>query len=59
MQVIALPWLISCTLCDVLIAVALSAYLRKHKTGFAHTDTVVNKIIRCEPRRRIYAQGQC
>lgn len=46
LDVIALPWLISCTLCDVLIAVALSAYLRKHKTGFAHTDTVVNKIIR-------------
>jgi hypothetical protein len=26
-QVIALPWLISCTLCDVMIAVALSLYL--------------------------------
>ncbi|EKM56729.1 uncharacterized protein PHACADRAFT_254021 [Phanerochaete carnosa HHB-10118-sp] len=46
LDVIALPWLISCTLCDVLIALSLSMYLRKHKTGFAHTDTVVNKIIR-------------
>lgn len=47
LDVVALPWLISCTVCDVVIALALSLYLRKHRTGFAHTDNVVNKIIRC------------
>ncbi|EKM59054.1 uncharacterized protein PHACADRAFT_249233 [Phanerochaete carnosa HHB-10118-sp] len=46
LNAVAIPWLVACTMSDVLIALALSLYLRKHKTGFAHTDTVVNKIVR-------------
>ncbi|EKM49132.1 uncharacterized protein PHACADRAFT_167306 [Phanerochaete carnosa HHB-10118-sp] len=46
LDVIGLPWLISCTVCDVTIAVALSVYLNSRKTGFEITDNIINKIIR-------------
>ncbi|KIP10607.1 hypothetical protein PHLGIDRAFT_125469 [Phlebiopsis gigantea 11061_1 CR5-6] len=46
LDVIVIPWLVACTVCDVLIALSLSLYLSRHKTGFQHTDSVVNKIIR-------------
>ncbi|KIP01529.1 hypothetical protein PHLGIDRAFT_131227 [Phlebiopsis gigantea 11061_1 CR5-6] len=46
LDVVALPWLVSCTVCDITIAITLSVYLSRHKTGFQKTDTVVNKIIR-------------
>lgn len=39
-------WLISTALCDSAIAIALTWHLRRHKTGFQHTDDVLNKIIR-------------
>ncbi|GJE91842.1 hypothetical protein PsYK624_079930 [Phanerochaete sordida] len=46
LDVIALPWLISCTVCDVTIAIALTVYLNAHKTGMQRTDNVLNKLIR-------------
>ncbi|KIP05456.1 hypothetical protein PHLGIDRAFT_151161 [Phlebiopsis gigantea 11061_1 CR5-6] len=46
LDVIVIPWLVACTVCDVIIAIALSLFLSKHKTGFSQTDTVLNKIIR-------------
>ncbi|KAJ7246820.1 hypothetical protein B0H12DRAFT_1125914 [Mycena haematopus] len=39
-------WLISAAVTDLCIAVALAIALRSKKTGFAPTDTVVDKIIR-------------
>ncbi|KAI0084369.1 hypothetical protein BDY19DRAFT_534895 [Irpex rosettiformis] len=39
-------WLVSTAVCDVTIASTLTWYLRKHRTGFSHTDDVLNKIIR-------------
>lgn len=43
---IATVWLISTAICDCAIAGCLTWYLRKHKTGFAHTDETLYKIIR-------------
>ncbi|KAF7345320.1 hypothetical protein MSAN_01908900 [Mycena sanguinolenta] len=39
-------WLISAATTDLCIAVTLAVALRNKKTGFTHTDTVVDKIIR-------------
>ncbi|TFY75595.1 hypothetical protein EWM64_g8417 [Hericium alpestre] len=39
-------WLISAAVADVLITTILVMHLRKHKSGFSHTDDVVDKIIR-------------
>ncbi|KAI0685098.1 hypothetical protein BC835DRAFT_1291038 [Cytidiella melzeri] len=39
-------WLVSTAVCDVAISGSLTWYLRKHKTGFNHTDDVLDKIIR-------------
>ncbi|KAJ6472501.1 hypothetical protein C8R45DRAFT_1217782 [Mycena sanguinolenta] len=39
-------WLIGTAVTDISIAVSLAAVLRSKKTGFAPTDTVVDKIIR-------------
>ncbi|GJE92035.1 hypothetical protein PsYK624_081880 [Phanerochaete sordida] len=44
-QVIALPWLISGTICDVTIATTLSVYLSSRRTGFERTDALIKKII--------------
>ncbi|EKM48485.1 uncharacterized protein PHACADRAFT_108868, partial [Phanerochaete carnosa HHB-10118-sp] len=41
-----LPWLVSCTICDISIATALSVYLSKQKTGFKRTNSAVTRIIR-------------
>lgn len=46
LDVVALPWLVSCTVCDITIAISLTVYLNAQKTGIARTDTVLNKIIR-------------
>ncbi|GJE93552.1 hypothetical protein PsYK624_097110 [Phanerochaete sordida] len=39
-------WLISTAVCDSAIAISLTWHLRRHKTGFQHTDDVLNRIIR-------------
>ncbi|GJE92018.1 hypothetical protein PsYK624_081710 [Phanerochaete sordida] len=45
LKAVVLPWLISNTICDVTIAVTLSAFLSKRKTGFERTDALIKKII--------------
>ncbi|KAI0784772.1 hypothetical protein C8Q75DRAFT_369245 [Abortiporus biennis] len=45
-KVIVIVWLIGAAVCDTAITIALTIYLRKHKTGFSNTDGILNKIIR-------------
>ncbi|KAI0790693.1 hypothetical protein C8Q75DRAFT_806090 [Abortiporus biennis] len=45
-EVIVIIWLIGAAICDSSITIALTLYLRKHKTGFQGTDTLLNKLIR-------------
>ncbi|KAM5543728.1 hypothetical protein V8D89_002345 [Ganoderma adspersum] len=45
-RILGIIWLVSAALADVLITTALVWHLRKHKTGIAVTDDIVNKIIR-------------
>jgi len=45
-KVIVIMWLVSAAVADVCITVSLTHHLQKHKTGFAATDDVVNRIIR-------------
>ncbi|PSS37519.1 hypothetical protein PHLCEN_2v633 [Hermanssonia centrifuga] len=47
-QVIVIIWLAFSAVADSAITFALVWHLRRHKTGFASTDDVVNKIIRRE-----------
>ncbi|TFY62213.1 hypothetical protein EVJ58_g4008 [Rhodofomes roseus] len=44
LKVIVSLWLIGSAVCDVVITVSLTWHLRKHRTGFARTDTVITKI---------------
>ncbi|KAJ3479104.1 hypothetical protein NLI96_g9294 [Meripilus lineatus] len=46
LEIVAILWLVGTAVCDVLITSALSLHLRKHRTGFSSTDSVLNKIIR-------------
>ncbi|EIM84417.1 uncharacterized protein STEHIDRAFT_100468 [Stereum hirsutum FP-91666 SS1] len=39
-------WLACSALCDCLITLVLVLYLRKHKSGFVATDSIIDKIIR-------------
>ncbi|KAG2010134.1 hypothetical protein CC2G_012977 [Coprinopsis cinerea AmutBmut pab1-1] len=39
-------WLAAEALCDILITGILVWYLRQHKTGFSHSDLIVDRIIR-------------
>jgi len=39
-------WLVGSAVCDVMITLMLVWYLRKHRTGFAFTDDVIDRIIR-------------
>ncbi|EKM60593.1 uncharacterized protein PHACADRAFT_246619 [Phanerochaete carnosa HHB-10118-sp] len=45
LKVIALPWLISGTICDVTIATTLSVSLSKRRTGFERTDALIKRVI--------------
>ncbi|EJF57076.1 hypothetical protein DICSQDRAFT_92661 [Dichomitus squalens LYAD-421 SS1] len=45
-EVIVIVWLAFSAVADCAITVALVWHLRKHKTGFAATDDIVNRIIR-------------
>ncbi|ESK91992.1 hypothetical protein Moror_10358 [Moniliophthora roreri MCA 2997] len=45
-QVVVIIWLVCATLADVIITTTLVTYLRKHKTGFKHTDSHLDRIIR-------------
>ena len=42
----ALVWLVAAAAADILITVALVWNLARRKTGFSHTDDVINAIIR-------------
>ncbi|KAH9933278.1 hypothetical protein B0H21DRAFT_84284 [Amylocystis lapponica] len=46
MKAVAIVWLLSGCLGDVLVTASLSCYLRKKKSGFQATDQLVDKIIR-------------
>ncbi|EIN11098.1 hypothetical protein PUNSTDRAFT_133149 [Punctularia strigosozonata HHB-11173 SS5] len=46
MVAIVIVWLITAAVCDTAITISLSLYLRRHKTGFATTDRLVDRIIR-------------
>ncbi|KAF8905673.1 hypothetical protein CPB85DRAFT_1437212 [Mucidula mucida] len=43
---IVIIWLAGATFGDILITSALVSHLRKHKTGFQHTDSHIDRIIR-------------
>ncbi|KIP05244.1 hypothetical protein PHLGIDRAFT_92432 [Phlebiopsis gigantea 11061_1 CR5-6] len=43
---VGIVWLISTAVCDTAITASLTWFLRTHRTGFTHTDDVLNKIIR-------------
>ncbi|KAI0950924.1 hypothetical protein AcW1_008102 [Taiwanofungus camphoratus] len=45
LKAIVILWLMGAAVCDVIIALSLSLHLRKHRTGFARTDTVVTRIM--------------
>jgi len=45
-QEAVIVWLVGSAMSDVLITLMLVWYLRKHRTGFAFTDDVVDRIIR-------------
>ncbi|KAI0337224.1 hypothetical protein BDW22DRAFT_1364391 [Trametopsis cervina] len=45
-KVIVIVWLIGAAICDLSITIMLTTHLRRHKTGFSRTDSVLNKIIR-------------
>ncbi|KII90547.1 hypothetical protein PLICRDRAFT_537061 [Plicaturopsis crispa FD-325 SS-3] len=45
-KVVVIVWLVCSALCDVIITLALVLHLRRHKTRFAATDDIVNRIIR-------------
>ncbi|KIM89106.1 hypothetical protein PILCRDRAFT_212313 [Piloderma croceum F 1598] len=45
-KVAVITWLVAAVVADVLISVSLTYHLQKHKSGFAVTDDVVNRIIR-------------
>ncbi|KAI1794885.1 hypothetical protein LXA43DRAFT_91467 [Ganoderma leucocontextum] len=45
-EVIVIIWLAFSAVADCTITIALVWHLRKHKTGFAATDDIVNRIIR-------------
>ncbi|KIJ64623.1 hypothetical protein HYDPIDRAFT_28558 [Hydnomerulius pinastri MD-312] len=45
-QVVVIIWLASATIADVIISMSLVWHLSHHKTGFAATDDVINRIIR-------------
>ncbi|KZT66294.1 hypothetical protein DAEQUDRAFT_471660 [Daedalea quercina L-15889] len=44
LKVVVSLWLIGSAVCDVIITVALTWHLRRHRTGFSRTDTVINRI---------------
>ncbi|KAI0322366.1 hypothetical protein OF83DRAFT_797779 [Amylostereum chailletii] len=45
-QAPVIVWLVTSSLVDVTITIVLTWHLRSHKTGFTHTDDVLDKIIR-------------
>ncbi|THG96858.1 hypothetical protein EW026_g5048 [Hermanssonia centrifuga] len=45
-EIIVIVWLAFSAVADTAITVALSWHLRRHKTGFAVTDNIVDKIVR-------------
>ncbi|KAI0632408.1 hypothetical protein C8Q77DRAFT_1159036 [Trametes polyzona] len=45
-EIIVIVWLAFSAVADCAITIALVWHLRKHKTGFAATDDIVNRIIR-------------
>ncbi|EIN08873.1 hypothetical protein PUNSTDRAFT_68337 [Punctularia strigosozonata HHB-11173 SS5] len=45
-RAVVIVWLISAAACDTAITISLTWNLRRHKTGFAATDRLVDKIIR-------------
>ncbi|OSD07502.1 hypothetical protein PYCCODRAFT_1463746 [Trametes coccinea BRFM310] len=45
-EIIVIVWLAFSAVADCAITIALVGHLRKHKTGFAATDDIVNRIIR-------------
>ncbi|KAI0729021.1 hypothetical protein C8Q72DRAFT_884690 [Fomitopsis betulina] len=44
LKIIVSLWLFGAAICDVGITFALTWHLREHRTGFARTDTVINRI---------------
>jgi len=44
LKVVVSLWLIGSAVCDVVITGALTLHLRKHRTGFSRTDTLITKI---------------
>lgn len=51
MKPIAIVWLLSAALGDVVITFSISWYLQSHKSGFKQTDQLVDKVIRGESGR--------
>ncbi|TFY79940.1 hypothetical protein EWM64_g4070 [Hericium alpestre] len=45
-QPAVIVWLMSSAVCDVLITSILVFHLRRHKSGFSHTDDIVDRVIR-------------
>ncbi|KIY45593.1 hypothetical protein FISHEDRAFT_7655, partial [Fistulina hepatica ATCC 64428] len=45
-RVVVIIWLASSAMADALITFSMVFYLRQHKTGFARTDTNIDRIIR-------------
>ncbi|KAJ3537853.1 hypothetical protein NM688_g6611 [Phlebia brevispora] len=43
---VATVWLIATAICDTVIALSLTWYLRKHKTGVTSTDDILDKLSR-------------
>ena len=46
-KVIVIFWLLPAAISDLIIAIALTYYLRQHKGRFQGSDKVLDKIIRC------------
>ncbi|OCH90854.1 hypothetical protein OBBRIDRAFT_564020 [Obba rivulosa] len=45
-QAVVIIWLILAAICDTTITITLTLHLRRHRTGFASTDYLLDKIIR-------------
>ncbi|EMD35143.1 hypothetical protein CERSUDRAFT_97065 [Gelatoporia subvermispora B] len=45
-QAVVIIWLILAAICDTTITISLTIHLRRHRTGFAATDHLLDKIIR-------------
>uniref|UniRef100_A0A0W0FVG8 Uncharacterized protein n=1 Tax=Moniliophthora roreri TaxID=221103 RepID=A0A0W0FVG8_MONRR len=47
-KAVVIIWLVCAALADMIITVTLVIFLRRHKTGFKHTDSRIDRIIRCK-----------